>query len=215
MSEAVLAANCNFTATEKRDLVIALVQTGIDLYQMQQNRVPGAGLWTPNGGHGFNAKIAIVFAGIILNNAAMMAIGDKSGDYLYSGGYSAGNPPPDYDSFAEDSQTYYVKQADVDRGVGFVSGDIGLPEMGIRHSTDPSRDVTFYGNNGSNDGDYRFCCTSPAWAAGILAMHIMSAQGISTKNIWNHNAIFDYVDRWMSLEGGVQLHYKPAWVSSM
>ncbi len=215
ISEAVLIANCDFSAIQKRDLVIAIVQMGIDLYSLQSNKLPGAGLWTPNGGHGFNAKLPIMFAGAVLDNADLMGVGILSGAHLYDNGGSAGNAPSDYWFFAEDSQTYYVKQADVDRSNQFNSGDIGLPEMGIRHATDPSRDVWFYGTNSENDADYRFCCTSPAWAAGILAMHMMSLQGVNVKNLWNHPALFDYVDRWMDLEGGTFLHYNPTWVSSM
>jgi len=39
---------------------------------------------------------------------------------------------------------------------------------------------------------YRRCCTSLAWVAQALALRLMKAE-----KAWNHEAFFDYVDRWM------------------
>jgi len=41
--------------------------------------------------------------------------------------------------------------------------------------------------------DYRRCCTSLSWVGEALSARILNA----TK-IWNHDAFFDYVDRWMT-----------------
>jgi hypothetical protein len=43
----------------------------------------------------------------------MKNIGQKSGDYLYTGSYGAGNPPPDYIHFGEDDQTFFVTEDDI------------------------------------------------------------------------------------------------------
>jgi hypothetical protein len=91
--------------------------------------------------------------------------------------------------FGEDSQTFYVSQRDVDRGNGYTTSDIGLPDWGIRHATDPSRD------NKSWNASYRRCCTANAWAGSVLAAHVMGA-----KALWNHDALFDYQDRYMGKE---------------
>jgi len=40
--------------------------------------------------------------------------------------------------------------------------------------------------------DYRRCCTSVAWVGQALAIRLLQAE-----NYWNHDAFFDYVDRWM------------------
>jgi hypothetical protein len=40
--------------------------------------------------------------------------------------------------------------------------------------------------------NYRRCCTSNAWVGQALAARIMHAE-----TVWNHDAFFDYVDRWM------------------
>ncbi len=57
---------------------------------------------------------------------------------------------------------------------------------GINHSTIPTYD-------GANwNASYRNTCTANAWAGFVLAAHIMDA-----KSDWNHNALFDYMDRYM------------------
>src|SRR5690606_37457683 len=44
--------------------------------------------------------------------------------------------------------------------------------------------------------DYRNCCTSAYWVGQMLAAKMLHAEAV-----WNHDAFFEYVDRWMS--GGV------------
>ena len=39
---------------------------------------------------------------------------------------------------------------------------------------------------------YRRCCTSAAWVAQALALRLMKAE-----QAWDHDAFFDYCDRWM------------------
>jgi hypothetical protein len=39
---------------------------------------------------------------------------------------------------------------------------------------------------------YRRCCTSAAWVAEALALRLMKAEPA-----WDHDAFFDYCDRWM------------------
>ncbi len=190
LSESILAANCDFTASQKRDLVVGLIQLGIDGYESQTASIPGSGLWEPDGGHGPFMKLAIMFAGALLDDADMLAVGEKSGDYLYEGGYGPGNAPPDYRWFYGDVQCFYVTQEDVDRGVGYTAADIGDPDWGIRHAQRP------WDDNASQTSAYRLCCTNAAWGAGILAMHMMSKQGINLKQLWNNNALFDYADKY-------------------
>ena len=215
LSEAVLAANCDFTAQQKRDLVISLIQQGIDHYSVVSNKAPGAAIWVPNGGHGHNFKLAIIFAGIVLDNAELMAVGEKSGAYLPD---NPGNAPADYMYFATDSSVYYVTQFNVDLGIGYVSGDIGLPEWQIRYATQPSRIEDDNEMPPDWGASYRVH-TASGWGAGILALHMMSDVGINAKAIYNHDALFDYLDRYIGIElGGTwdfNRHPNSSWVRSM
>ncbi|NTU64491.1 MAG: hypothetical protein HGB05_14105, partial [Chloroflexi bacterium] len=123
-----LMLNLDFTPQAKETLLIRYVQLGLDLYGVAING--GEENWPPNGGHSSGRKWPIVFAGIMLADAAMQHIGpgDGSGTVM----------------FGEDGQTFYVTQADIDRTHDpdlrgcyleeYQASDLGLPEWGIVHS---------------------------------------------------------------------------------
>ena len=106
-SKAALLLQLNYTDKEKEKLLINFIQLGIDLYSFLER---GSSGWPPDGGNMNGRKWPIMFAGIMLDYNPMKNIGQKSGDYLYSGGYGPGNPPADYIHFGEDGQTFYVAQ---------------------------------------------------------------------------------------------------------
>lgn len=189
--------------SEKETLLIRLVQIGIDLYGVLVNG--GKDNWGGDGGHGKGRKWPILFSGLMLGDTDMQNIGQKSGDYLYGGSYGPGNPPPDYYHFGEDDQTFYVAAEDVsvtnssswnpDERSGtaypYTSAMIGMPEWGIRHQDYPEMsDSAWY-------AIYRRCCNAMAWQGQLLSCVIMGA-----KPLWNHNALFDYMDRYMAITNG-------------
>lgn len=215
ISDGALMLNLNFTNSQKETLLIRLIQLGIDNFGIIQSG--GRENWAPDGGHCSGRKWPILFAGLILNDADMKNIGQKSGNYLYTYNYPAygpGNVPPDYIHFQEDGTTFYVSAADValastvtvHDGITFYGhfypndntelpeytpADIGMPEYGIRHSTNPltdgnAWDVTYRNANGAT------------WAGFILAARIMESTA-SARTLWNHPAIFEYVDRHMAV----------------
>jgi len=192
-----LMLNMNFSNTRKEKLLVRYVQLGIDLYGIVQDG--GEKNWIGMGGHANGRKLPILFAGFLLDDPDMKNIGKKSGDYLYSDGYGPNNTPPDYVHFGEDDQTFYVTQLDVDATHGpewnpdhrdvqkipYEHEDIGLPEWGIVHAVGPNRSNKFWKTA------YRGV-SSPCWCETVLAVHIMGV-----KDLWNHDALFDYLDRYM------------------
>jgi len=194
---ASLMLNLNFSNQEKEALLIRFVQLGIDYYGVIQEG--GRENWMGAGGQTSGHKFPILFAGLMLNDGNMRNIGSVSGDYLYSGNYGSGNEPPNYIYFGEDDQTFYVAQEDVDathstswnpdsrdtEKIRYESEDIGLPEWGIIHANGPERSNKFWATA------YRQV-TGPGWGGWILAVHIMGV-----KDLWNHDALFDYQDRYM------------------
>ncbi len=195
-----LTLQLNYTNEEKQQLLINYVQLGIDLYSIIKSGETT--IWPANGGHASGRKWPILFAGLVLDEADMKNIGQKSGDYALTGAY--GNPPADYINFGEDDQTFYVTQNDVDITNGpswnpdtrggtksYNSSLIGMPEWGIRHIYSPER------SDAAWDATYRQCCTATAWSGFVLAARIMDAKGL-----WNHDALFDYQDRWMAITNG-------------
>jgi hypothetical protein len=185
-----LMLHLNFSSTQKEKLLVRYVQLGIDLYGIVQDG--GEKNWTGMGGHASGRKWPILFAGLVLNDSNMKNIGRPDiPDY--------GPSHPEYVHFGEDDQTFYVTQADVDATHGpkwnpdrrdaqkipYESEDIGLPEWGIVHAIGPERSNKYWKTA------YR-SVSSPCWGGIVLAVHIMGV-----KDLWNHNALFDYKDRYM------------------
>lgn len=212
-----LMLHLDFTNSEKETLLIRYLQLGIDLYGIVQD----GGDWEANGGHASGRKWPILFAGIMLDDTGMQNIGQKSGDYLYSSGYGPGNPPSDYINFGEDDQTFYVTTDDVTRTNSVywdpdyrqgtpapytTPDDIDLPDWGIRHAIEPYRD------NKDWDANYRHTCTT-AWGGYVLAARIMEGDS-GTKTLWNHDPVFDYMDRYLAITASNSLPY-PDWRSSV
>ncbi len=168
---------------QKETLLARYLQLGIDLYGVLQDG--GEENWPPNGGHASGRKWPVLFAGLMFGDAAMQAVGpgDGSGQFW----------------FGEDGQTFYVTQSDIAlthapdlRGcylTEYEPSDLGLPEWGIVHATDPTAD------NKAWCAPYRQCCTANAWNGFLLAALVMDA-----KELWAHDAIFDYADRYMATE---------------
>jgi hypothetical protein len=70
ISQAMLALTLDYTIEQKRPLMYAMIQYGLDLYYAMKQ---GATFWPVNGGHNHGRKKVIMFAAIMLNNATMKA----------------------------------------------------------------------------------------------------------------------------------------------
>jgi len=162
----------DFTPEAKERLLLNFVQYGIDLWGIARAGYPG---WPAHGGHGSGRKWPIVFAGLLLGDEDMQSPTKK---YPHL-------------KFGEDMQTIYSQGWTGARAVyaGHVgqNGLPGKPDWGAYEHLPPSQ---WPGNLGE---DYRRCCTSIAWVGQALAARILHAE-----KAWNHDAFFDYVDRWMT-----------------
>lgn len=202
-SSSALMLHLDYTPEEKEPLLINFVQLGIDIHSYLEAGGKG---WPPDGGHSSGRKWPILFAGLLLDDASMKNIGQVSGDYLHSEGYGPGNAPEDYLHFGEDGQTLYVTQSLVDLTNGpswdpdtrneghapYTAEMIGMPEWAIRYSTHPSK------SDASWTATYRTIGSGArAWAGTVLAARIMGAV-----SLWNYDAHFDYVDRYMAISNG-------------
>jgi len=163
---------------EKEPLLVNLVQVGIDLGSMIRAGHPG---WTGWGGHGSGRKLPIVFAGLLLEDDELALI-------------STAFPRV---SFGEDEQTAY--------GNGWTGAKVVFAgHSGIDAATGQGRSrdhgwgpyehlpPTAWGEGQNTSESYRRCCTSVGWVAQVLALRLLGAEAV-----WNHDAFFDYVDRWM------------------
>lgn len=173
VGSAGLLLNLDLPEAHKRPLLIALVQLGIDLH----GALRGGCRWPGEGGHGSGRKFPILFAGKLLGDARMLAIG----------GGAAGSGR----GFAEDEQTFYVRETSP--GVwnhghgGYRREHDGQAEWGFAHAVRPELDRASW-----TADPFRRNGTANAWVGQALAARIM---GLAPA--WNHPAYFDYMDRYL------------------
>ncbi|MCA8947999.1 MAG: hypothetical protein KDE27_00760, partial [Planctomycetes bacterium] len=160
-NQATLLCNLAVPQQDRELLLIRLVQIGIDFWGNVQNGC----YWEGVGGHGSGRKWPILFAGRLLNDAAMLNVGYSHRTYR--------NPDGTYEvHFGEDGQTFYV--AETAPGVynwgygGYTAQHVGLPEFGFSHMHWPQSDHEPWGQD-----PYRRCCTANAWIGGLLCVRIM------------------------------------------
>ena len=185
--------NLNFENQRKETLLIRYTQVGIDLFGVIQDG--GNENWLQDTGR----KFPILFAGLMLDDPGMKSIGEKSGHYAHTAPYGPDNPPPDLVRFEEDEMTFYVTQLDVDMThspqwkpdrrdamkLPYEKEDIGLPEWGKVRLYDRTTINKYWKTS------YRQVICQ-AYGGIVLTMHIMGV-----KDLWNHDALFDYTDRYM------------------
>lgn len=160
----------------KDRLVIGLVQFGIDLAGIADN----GGGWPANGGHCLGRKLPVLFAGTLLNDAHMKDAGRWK------------------TRFQEDEQTFYVDADSVSMTAGaewkpdkraprvpYTKADIGTAEWGINHASNPAAD------NGAWEATYREV------NGAVIPAFALAARLMGLKAAWNHDAFFDYCDRYM------------------
>jgi len=167
-----LTLQLDIQPSDKRPLLIAMVQLGIDTFGIVKN----GGRFLADGGNGSGRKFPMLLAGSVLHDDEILQL--ASDQKL---------------AFAEDAQTFYVTatNGEWNRGHGgYGPADQGMPEWGNRHSDDPSHDRKAW-----TADPYRRCCTANVWHGYVLAARIMGL-----RDAWDHPALFDYVDRYMQIE---------------
>jgi hypothetical protein len=182
VADAVLLACCEGTKPEdKEHLLINVIQIGIDHYGLIRQGHPG---WAAHGGHGSGRKFPIVFAGAMLGDQTMAHINQTCPEA----------------HFGEDEQTAY---GDCWTGAKVVfTGHSGIDQV-----TGIGRDFVRAGNPWGpyehlppdkwvpeefRSDAYRRANTSTCFVAQALVLRAMKLE-----KSWNHDAFFDYVDRWM------------------
>jgi len=183
LGDATLMLQLDFSqlpgSPSKETLLVRTVQIGIDLAGVADN----GGFWPSNGGHHMGRKWPILLAGTVLGDAHMSDVGQWS------------------TKFQEDDDTFYVSQAEVDMTHSgawdpdnrappkpYETGDIGIPEWGIRHTDRPEQDNFHW------EATYRNM-NMPGSMGFVLAAQLMGK-----KAEWNHDALFDFYDRAAALE---------------
>lgn len=124
-------------------------------------------IWAADGGHWNGRKWPILFAGLMLNDESMLEL-VRSGD------------------FSENRQTYY--------GKGWF-GETALFQISFHTTPQPpyeEKPPAEWGPSEKRQEGYRASTISAGWIGTALAVQLMKS-----KAAWNHDAFFDYTDRWM------------------
>lgn len=183
VGSAGLLLNLDLPDAQKRTLLVRFVQLGIDLHGL----VRGGCRWPGLGGHGSGRKFPILFAGLVLHDEQMLAVGRD-----FDSERRAKEAGQQY--FGEDAQTFLVRETSP--GVynwgfgGYTKDHAGLPEWGFAHAERLEGDDARWDGN-----DYRRCCTANGWVGQTLAARLMGLQ-----EAWAHPAYFAYMDRYMQVQ---------------
>jgi hypothetical protein len=163
---------------EKERLLINFVQVGIDLGGLVRAGHEG---WPAFGGHCSGRKLPIVLAGYLLNEEDMMNPSKASAKI----------------QFQEDMQTIYGEGWTGAKALyGGHVGPEGMKDRlgwGAYEHLPPSKWQEHGGSSWQLGEGYRRCCTSCAWIGQALALKLLKME-----KVWNHDAFFDYCDRWMT-----------------
>lgn len=169
--ESVALLMLDYSVAEKTDLATNLIQVGIDLAAQDAFN---AG-WPAGGGNMNGRKEIILMTGIILDDTTI-----KTTSQL----------------FGPDGHTYYGVNDSANEGQdkiaywGKASSTPGYYEAGCTGGG--AKDFRPVDDDADGCPTYRNCCTSRAWAGSAIAFLMMGE-----KATWNHNAFYDFVDRWM------------------
>lgn len=175
--DAALLLNLNFTNTQKRKLLIGLIQCAIDNYGF----IASGGTWYNDGGHNLGRLTPLIVAAAVLNDSTLKGVIQGSAM-----------------KFHEYQSTFFVTQADVDRtgrlgtngqpSYPYTASNIGMAEWGIRHTGAPQYDNNWWGaqyrdTNGSSH-------TAPTMAAKVMGM----------RSVMDWEPLFKYAERHVNYE---------------
>lgn len=176
-SMAGLLLMLDLPSDQKERLLINVVQVGIDYWGLVRNGHPG---WQGWGGHGSGRKFPIVFAGLMLGDEEMA---------------SPTRVFPKVE-FGEDNQTMYGEGWTGTKalfaghsGIQRATGQAERPQWGPYEHLHPSK----WTKSQLQSESYRRANTSSSWVGQALVIRLLKAE-----KAWNHDAFFDYVDRWMT-----------------
>lgn len=178
----VLRLMLNDPVSAKRQATINFLQNGIDLFHVAQNN----GKWPPNGGHSDGRKLAIAFAGVLLDNNAMRLLSATAGEDVFSeNGSVFFSPVANRPLYGQPgcSETQYWNNVIEDTGSRTCRDPYGYVDGG-RHP----------------GGGYLFSANSQNWKGTALAVRSIPL----LRQAWNDEEFLDFVDRWVSVGGWSQ-----------
>ncbi|MCC6360784.1 MAG: hypothetical protein IT450_18760 [Phycisphaerales bacterium] len=194
--DAILSLCMDYALAEKHPLLFSVVQLGIDHYHAAQL---DSHLWRTNGGHRHGRKLPILFAGLMLNNTAILGVqadfqedlatyygDDRSPPQVLWTGWAA--QPRPYSNVGSNNVLYQFEESPDSLGNSWDHEHI--PPAGWAASPFPNNPPSSVYPFDKHEGYRRL--VSYSWVG-----HALAARILNLKSSWQHDAFFDYVDRWM------------------
>ena len=197
--DAALLLNLDYTNAEKENLLIGLVQYGIDIAGI----IDKGGEWYADGGHNIGRLSPLMIAAFVLDDESLK-IKVKGSEQ----------------NFQEYQSTFFVAASTVSMTLGYLqdcdndtstpnilastncdptyvyrTSDIGTPEWGIRHSSQPEKDNNWW------NAAYR------AINGGVHTAPTMAARVMGVRNTMAWEPLFQYAVRHIEFELGPRTEY--------
>lgn len=187
---ATLLLNLDLPREKKQPLLVNFVQYGIDLWSIVRDGEHAG--WAANGGHGNGRKWPIVFAGMMLGDAAMASPSKTNTEIQFGQDMQTM-----YGECWTGARVVYAGHRGVWKGKPVSTNAAQQPYEHLQ-PTDWAFNTFQYAGRAEPttqyEGEvYRRSVNSPAWVGVGLAGRLMRAEPF-----YAHDAFFDYVDRWMT-----------------
>jgi len=177
-----LSLHLNYSNAAKEGLYVWMVQYGIDIYGAYSSN-PGNVIWQDEAGIVLGQHAPVALAALALNDSNIASLASN------------------WSKFAEDRQIWRITQSDVGRTLvgingkpppsrNYIQSDVGLPEWGIKHMSQPQNDNPDWG------AIYRDVAYT-----GTYGLALAANLTTGMKALWNHDVFFDYGNRVNNISG--------------
>jgi hypothetical protein len=191
VGDAGLLLHMEYSPEQKEPLLINMIQVGIDFWGLART----GRSWRSHGGLNSGRKWPILFAGIMLDNKKMQSPTKVIPTLHFHEDDQTALCPYEYRGKVHERAWTGAKAIFTGHSLPQGGGQCGKWEAGwgtvdLYHPTEwpklQSASVT------ASEG-YRRANTSSSWVGQALAARLMHAE-----KVWDHEAFFAYVDRWMT-----------------
>jgi hypothetical protein len=189
--DASLLLLMNYPPQDKERLLINFVQVGIDFWGVDR---AGAN-WPAHGGLNSGRKWPVVYAGVLLGDAVMQSPTKQLPQLHFGEDDQTAFTPVEYRGKVHERGWTGAKAIFLGHSLAGGGGARGSWERGwgALDLFPPDEWPPTSPKSLPSSEAYRRANTSSAWVAEALAARMMHLEPV-----WNHDAFFAYVDRWMS-----------------
>lgn len=191
VGEASLLLHTDYTAEQKEPLLVNFVQVGIDFWGLART----GRSWPAHGGLNSGRKWPILFAGIMLDDQDMQSPTKVLPNLHFQEDDQTAMCPYEYRGKVHErgwtgAKVIFTGHSLAGTGAGRGKWDDGWGTVDVYPPTEWPRLQP--GSLPASEG-YRRSNTSNSWVGQALAARLMHVE-----KIWDHDAFFAYVDRWMT-----------------